>query len=381
MNLYTIENTVTLAKRHHNTKRSYLLVNPLQAKHLPVSPAKALQMMRCLGDQLAETCPEARLVIGFAETATAIAAAAAGQLGEGCRYIHTTRENYADLPDWICFEEEHSHAVKQKLYCKDLAEWIFNSPQLVLVDDEISTGKTLLNMVEQLKAVFPKEMKDKPIVAASILNRLSSEQERRFAGAGITSIFLVKADGGDLTDAVARFEITSPVSICTKKDGFAYEILSPQTFFMDPRLGVFMPRYKLHCQAIATQLSTKLSKEIPKGADVLVLGTEECMYPALILGQELEQNSAAASVRCHATTRSPIGICEDAAYPIHCGCRLRSFFDRERETYLYNLAYYDIVIIVTDTVANDSQARADIVNALRFYGCPKIIVVEGGCHV
>lgn len=105
------------------------------------------------------------------------------------------------------------------------------------------------------------------------------------------------------------------------------------------------------------------------------------MYPALILGRELEQRGAAASVRCHATTRSPIGICEDAAYPIHSGYRLHSFFDSERETYLYNLVYYDAVIVVTDTVADDAQARADIAKALRFYGCPKIIVVEGGRRV
>ena len=35
---YTRENTLRIAKRFHNRKRTYLLVNPLQAKHIPVSP-------------------------------------------------------------------------------------------------------------------------------------------------------------------------------------------------------------------------------------------------------------------------------------------------------------------------------------------------------
>ena len=75
MTVYTPENTLRIAKRFNNAKRTYLLVNPLQAKHIPVSPTASLEMMEALGRQLAEQYPAARLVIGFAETATAIGAA------------------------------------------------------------------------------------------------------------------------------------------------------------------------------------------------------------------------------------------------------------------------------------------------------------------
>ena len=81
MHPYTAADTLRIAKRYNNPKRSYLLVNPLQAKHIPVSPAAALEMMGALGDQVAAKYPEARLVIGFAETATAIGAAVAARLG------------------------------------------------------------------------------------------------------------------------------------------------------------------------------------------------------------------------------------------------------------------------------------------------------------
>ena len=39
MHPYTAADTLRIAKRYNNPKRSYLLVNPLQAKHIPVSPA------------------------------------------------------------------------------------------------------------------------------------------------------------------------------------------------------------------------------------------------------------------------------------------------------------------------------------------------------
>ena len=80
MTEFTVADTLRLAKRFNNPKRSWLLVNPLQAKHIPVSPGAALAMMRELGERLSRRYPECGLVIGFAETATAIGAAVAGCL-------------------------------------------------------------------------------------------------------------------------------------------------------------------------------------------------------------------------------------------------------------------------------------------------------------
>ena len=89
---YTKETTLRVAKRYRNAKRAYLLVNPLQAKHMPVSPTEALAMMRTLGAGLRQEFPGARLVLGFAETATALGAAVASRLGPDCAFLTTTRE-------------------------------------------------------------------------------------------------------------------------------------------------------------------------------------------------------------------------------------------------------------------------------------------------
>ena len=142
MRPYTAADTLRIAKRYNNPKRSYLLVNPLQAKHIPVSPTAALEMMSALGGQVAARYPEARLVIGFAETATAVGAAVAAPLGEACVDIHPPRAPRGG--DRILFQEEHSHAVEHQLSAEHLEEWIDRSPAVVFVDDEFSTGRPLI---------------------------------------------------------------------------------------------------------------------------------------------------------------------------------------------------------------------------------------------
>ena len=168
---YTRENLLQVAKRYRNNRRLSLLVNPLQGKHIPVSPEISLEMMRTLGGQLAKKYPEARFVVGFAETATAIGAAAAGCFPSGTRYVHTTREALPEVRQWIEFAEEHSHAVEQKLSLQAVEEGIRQSPTIIFVDDEISTGRTLLNMMIRLREEIP-GFAEKKIVAASLLNRL-----------------------------------------------------------------------------------------------------------------------------------------------------------------------------------------------------------------
>ncbi len=380
MNSYSAENMAVLAKRHNNAKRAYLLVNPLQAKHLPVSPAESLNMMTSLGAKAAVRYPEAKLVIGFAETATAIGAVVAGSLSGDCTYIHTTREDYPDPTHWLYFNEEHSHAVEQKLYIKDLDKIIAATPQIIFVDDEISTGKTLLNIVGQLRMAFP-EARDKRIAAVSILNRISAENRRRFSDSGIECEYLAELPGDDLTEAVSRFQITPAAPVYAAAETFDGEATRTTRPLPDPRLGVRISMYKDCCRDEAERLSENLLRRIPQGSRILVLGTEECMYPSLILGRELERSGHAASVSCHATTRSPIGICNDRAYPIRSGRKLHSFYNRERETYIYDLSSYDAAIILTDTAEDDLQARADISQALKDSGCPRVIVVEGGRRV
>lgn len=375
MPIYTQENTLRLARRYRNAKRAYLLVNPLQAKHLPVSPAAALDMMEALGRHLAERYPGASLVVGFAETATAIGAAAARCLGEGCVYLHTTREPFSPDEHWISFCEEHSHAVEQTLYADGLEAHLARTDTVIFLDDEISTGKTLRNMIAQLRERYP-VLGEKTLVAASILNRVSPEDEALLRQAGICCEYLVKLPQQDYTAAVADIAVEEARAAKPAEVIFHHRTL-PGLETGDPRRGVEMGTYARKCGQAAQMAAEAL--ELPAAGRVLVLGTEECMYPALVLGAELERQGY--TVRCHATTRSPIGVCDDPGYPIRCGVKLPSFYDPARTTYLYDLDRYDAAVVVSDTPRQDTDALAALTGALTAYGTEKIYYVRRGSDV
>lgn len=371
MSGYTASDTLRLAKRAHNTKRTYLLVNPLQAKHLPVSPTKALEMMWVLGNALAAEFPETKLVIGFAETATAIGAMAASCFDDACVYIHTTRE---PLPEGsaIAFREEHSHAVEQTLYCAEMESWLAETSTVIFIDDEISTGKTILNMVNQLKARFP-QLGKKRLAAASIMNRVTPEDEARLAAAGVVCRYLVKLPQTDYTQAVERFSITEAAE---PPEVPAQEWQHIPVTWFKPREGVLAFDYLDVCCRRAKNLLLKLREQLDPAGSVLVLGTEECMLPALVLGAVLENLGGFSHVRCHATTRSPIGVCGQPDYPVWEGWKLRSFYDPDRVTYLYDLDRYDAVIVATDR-AGEVGLRS-LSAALDVHGCGKRLLVGGG---
>lgn len=370
---YTKETTLRVAKRYRNAKRAYLLVNPLQAKHMPVSPTEALTMMRTLGAGLRQEFPGARLVLGFAETATALGAAVASRLGPDCAFLTTTREA-GEGPGWVRFLEEHSHAAEQKLWGGDLDALLQKTDTVLFVDDEISTGKTLRNMVAQLTRRWP-ALGEKTLVAASLLNRVTPEQEEALVDAGITCRCLVRLPQEDHTAQVADWTVTEAPSAVPQNLSFRQETL-PGEGLLDPRKTLRIGAYDRSCQAVAEAMLSHTLGPVETLGKTLVLGTEECMYPALILGEKLER--LGAEVCCHATTRSPIGLCDAPGYPIRSGWKLPSFYEEERTTYVYNLREYDTVIVLSDTKKTDLRAIQALASVLT---CKHLIYTQGEGYV
>lgn len=370
---YTKETTLRVAKRYRNAKRAYLLVNPLQAKHMPVSQTEALTMMRTLGEGLRQEFPGARLVLGFAETATALGAAVASRLGPDCAFLTTTREA-GEGPGWVRFLEEHSHAAEQKLWGGDLDALLQETDTVLFVDDEISTGKTLRNMVAQLTRRWP-ALGEKTLVAASLLNRVTPEQEEALADAGITCRCLVRLPQEDHTAQVADWTVTEAPPAVPQNLSFRQETL-PGEGLLDPRKTLRIGAYDGSCQAVAEAMLSHTLGPVETLGKTLVLGTEECMYPALILGERLER--LGAEVCCHATTRSPIGLCDAPGYPIRSGWKLPSFYEEERTTYVYDLKEYDTVIVVSDTKKTDLRAIQALASVLT---CKQLIYTQGEGYV
>lgn len=117
------------------------------------------------GKGLEETCRKIKenlfpmtqptLFIGFAETATALGHAVFESFSDNAFYIHTTRENITEAKNKIAFEEEHSHATSHRIYPLGF-DMLESDCPVVIVDDEITTGKTALNIIEAIHRIHPR---------------------------------------------------------------------------------------------------------------------------------------------------------------------------------------------------------------------------------
>ncbi len=381
MEHYTEKDLIHLAKRFNNTKRNFLLVNPLQGKHIPVSPTKSIEMVSVLGDKVALKYPKANLVIGFAETATAIGFMVAKCLSKNCNYITTTRENL--VGSHIEFKEEHSHAVEQKLYDENFKKYLSNTDEIILVDDELTTGKTVVNFINQLKKKYP-EIKSKKIIAVSIINRLSYENLECLVAEGIFCEYLIKSSDMDYESFVEQFNINPQDDYFNIiKSNAVINQIEVSKFNSCFIKGVNCENFSNECENIAIEALDIIKKDLNKNDDILILGTEEFMYQGIVLGRLIEDKNIVNSVKFHATTRSPIGVCNSEIYPIKNGYKINSFYDLERTTFIYNLQNYDKVIVFTDSSEENSRENAisGLFEVLKAFGVREIIFLKGGLNV
>ncbi len=360
--MYTEKQLAAVAKRENNTKRNYLVINRLQGKHIPVSPREAMQMFGELAAAAKERYGSERtLVIGFAETATAIGAAVAAELGGW--YIQTTRERISDTA-YFSFSELHSHAVEQTLARGALDEIMPCVDRILFAEDEVTTGRTILNIVDVLEQAYGK----KAFAAVSLLNGMDAEAERRFVEKGIDVVYLVKTDHRPYEAKAEQYQGNGECFAPMLSES-SYPVLETGGYINARRLTEG-EAYRKACAG----LWEEIRKAVPdKSCSILVLGTEEFMYPALFAAREIEK--LGHSVRFHATTRSPILPSSEESYPLHRRYALKSPYDAERTTYVYELAEYDEVFVITD-VLRDGQGLASILGALEFAGNRKIQIVR-----
>lgn len=361
---YKEEDLARIASRENNAKRGYLVVNPLQGKHVPVSPTKALKLFQSLADALKGKYGDERLLLaGFAETATAIGASVAIELGTN--YIQTTREEIPGA-SYLFFSEEHSHATEQKLVKEDLDEGIKMTDRIVFIEDEVTTGNTILNIVTILKKEYGPDLK---FAAASLLNGMTEQARKKFEEQGIDLFWLVKTDHGSY-ESIAKAVVKDGERFCMRHNpncdnpdrndsDFDVPVLEISGY-MNARRLVSAGQYQKACGDLAEALVKKINPAV--GTRILVAGTEEFMYPALFAGRSLEERGC--EVRCHATTRSPIAVSMAEDYPLHRRYELRSVYDPDRTTYLYDIEPYDKVIVMTDAGLSDKAGLLSLVRAL-----------------
>jgi hypothetical protein len=159
---WPLDRLCTFAARH-NARRGFLVVSKVLGRHLPARPSEIRAAADALAAELPADLPGPVAVVGLAETAVSLGRS----VFDGWRrstgrtdalYLHSTRQ-LADRALWVAFREPHSHAPEHLVYAPASAEAaarLVEARTLVLVDDEISTGTTLVNLADALRVRSPR---------------------------------------------------------------------------------------------------------------------------------------------------------------------------------------------------------------------------------
>ncbi|MEU9106255.1 phosphoribosyltransferase [Streptomyces xanthophaeus] len=160
-----------------NPKRAHLLVSQVLGKHVPQSPRTVYAAGYGLGERvralLGDEAVASAVVLGYAETATGLGHCVADGLGPA-PYLHSTRRPVPGVEPAGGFEEAHSHATSHLLLPEDPALLAGSGP-LVLVDDEFSTGSTVLNTIRDLHGRHPR---GHYVVVALVDMRSAADRDR-----------------------------------------------------------------------------------------------------------------------------------------------------------------------------------------------------------
>ncbi|MER7664841.1 phosphoribosyltransferase domain-containing protein [Streptomyces sp. NPDC096193] len=398
-----------------NPKRAHLLVSNVLGKHVPQSPSVVYDAGHGLGERvrklLGDEDAARAVVLGYAETATGLGHSVADGVALA-PYLHSTRRPVDGVERAGGFEESHSHATSHLLLPED-PDLLAGAGPLILVDDEFSTGNTVLNTIRDLHERYPR---DRYVIVALVDMRAEQDRDRleSFATEIEARVDLVSLASGTVSlpegvlekgqALVAQYEtragsdaaqgpsVASPEatqsSPATSPDAApSSPAVSPQgpagrvrRVELEWPAGVpdggrhgFTPEHRDRLDAEAPAMARRIAEalDLPsatatRDADarprILVLGFEELMYAPLRLGTALER-IADADVRYSTTTRSPVLAVDDPGYAI----RTRLVFpahddpaDGPGERYAYNVAGggFDAVVAVVDSVADTPRLHA-----------------------
>lgn len=319
------------------SKRKFLLVSKVLGKHYPVRPLLMSWSYRALARAvLRQGVGQGSLWIGMAETATGLGygvfEAACREGAQNALFMQTTRyhlEGAARLE----FDEAHSHATDFFLYypSEPQARKLFsNAETLVLIDDEISTGRTFLRLIQAYQALNPALSK---VFIVSLINFAQSEDRQKLeAQAGVPVVWVALRQGRMVFEETPRLDLPQVAVNAVGNGACKRHLLA-----WPGRLGIQTP-VRLDDADVAA-LQRHLNANDPR--PLLVLGTGECNAPAYLLGRELERHGH--KVRVQSTTRSPIYQGNDIASV----CRFTDNYDDGIDNFVYNVdpeAYRDIVV-------------------------------------
>ena len=364
-----------------NKKRVFLFVSKVLGKHLAIDPKipslAGILLAYAFGEEdttlpiqllSQETIDEKvfyklkskrvklnkpTLLIGFAETATGLGHSMFSSLEGKVSYIHTTREAIISEEPSFTFEEVHSHATGHQCFSEQ-KDYFQQFEEIVLVDDEITTGHTALHLIQALN----EQSGNKHFCVVSLLD-WRSEEEKAEAKAleeqlGITISFVSLVQGemrAKLLKPIPEEMLSLPPLIEEKEEevvsystvGICFDKLKEKTtkaedekerklLYMkaNGRFGLNSEEnraYERQLEEVAARL-----KKLRCYERTLVLGTEEYIYIPCLLAMGMGEG-----VKYQSSTRSPIIAQRKEGYPIQTVLAYKRPEDESVTNYLYNI--------------------------------------------
>lgn len=373
-----IDDYLDLALRN-NKKRRFLFISKNLGKHIPVNPEKVDNLGYLLAKAYKKKYlnykEEKELVIGFAETATALSHSFFNYLESAKLFIHTTRENL-DL-NRIDFLEEHSHATEQILYTDKIFS-LKNIDTLILVDDEITTAKTCINMIKELQ----KNYKAKKYVIASILNWIDEKREEEIKAIAkglnckIEFVYLFNGsfnfkfdEDKPLSDKFEEVNSNKEVKVKFLDLNLERHLENKKYLKGTGRFGIDRKEQEELINIL--KASSEKLNSIRENDKILALGVEEFMYIPMILSKFMK-----GDIYYHSITRSPIIPFNYKNYPIKKKYKLNSFYNNNIN-YLYNLNINNSkeCFLFLETFVNEKRIE-DIINLLSSVNIEKINIIK-----
>lgn len=407
-----------------NKKRRFLFVSQVLGKHLAVEPEipiltghllayrfneQRFQLRDPFADEVAEAIQKKQnlqevlkksrarkiavqptTVIGFAETATALGHGFFEKLAGDVCYLHTTREHLVEQEPVICFEEEHSHATSHRVYAE--RSMFARTTDIILVDDEMTTGKTNGNIIRDIHAKYPHL---KTFTLVSILDFRTEQYQKNMADLAnelqieihcvslLTGQFTIEETAQLFTENNAEESyVSEEFALHTVENLVADSLASHKSYSSEQQVGQanyyeYSGRFQLTTvgqttlQADSEKVASHL-KRMRSDGKCLVLGTGEFMYMPLLIASQMGGNT-----RFHATTRSPIYADERSLIK-------NKFIFNSAElpgvtNFLYNIpfdTYRDIFVIYERVM--DQEAAAQLYEQLKPYTSNLHFVTLGG---
>ncbi|MBW9146967.1 phosphoribosyltransferase family protein [Clostridium sp. CM027] len=305
------------------------------------------------------------LFIGFAETATGLAQSVFQNFSNAA-YIHTSREKITSIEPALFFNEEHSHAVEHSLFPYE-SDFFNKFSDIVLIDDELTTGKSALNLIKCLPGKY--------FGIISILDWRDANSYKMFIDEKNIDVRVCSLLKGDIkcskSKDIISDEITIPPSStklipskeCVFQIAQSIEGYNKST----GRFGI-TSRDNLKISEEINSISKFLIKERTTG-NCLCIGTGEFIYLPCSISSMLGDN-----VYFHSTTRSPVHARNIASYGNKNKIAFQSPEDDTITNYLYNIPdnFYTQVFFFSEKPL--TKEKKDELNSIFSYFHAKSII-------